>query len=162
MRSVKKIVTIFLGLIFMMSSAGVLIFQSECSCTGTEQVSVYVTPSSCEDEIENHTHNHSHHQNTGDFIHDCEACTIPVSDCGCESPKVEYVKLNNQIVQEKSRSSNLQPVQIQLPALLTNNSFSPFIELFEIDEKYKHSPQITISTIDYLVFIQQLKIPASA
>ncbi len=153
MRSVKKISVIVLGIIFMMASSGILIYQAECICTGTEHASVFVSPETCEDDPDHH--------HSDDFIHDCEACTVPVSDCGCESPKVEYVKLNNQIVQEKSRSSNLQPVQIELPALLTNNYFSPVNELFEPEEKYEPSPPKTISTIDYLVFIQQLKIPAS-
>jgi hypothetical protein len=45
----KNIAIILLGIIFLISATGVLVYYSHCSCSGIEQVSVYVSPETCEE-----------------------------------------------------------------------------------------------------------------
>jgi hypothetical protein len=40
----------------MLSSAGIVVYQTFCACTGDQQVSLYVTPETCESEYH---HKHS-------------------------------------------------------------------------------------------------------
>ncbi len=161
MRMIKNIAALLLCVIFVATSSGIVIYQSHCSCTGNEQFSFYVTPETCEDELENHSH-HSHCDIPGKTTCGLNECGIPSEACGCESMQVSYLKLEDQVVKEKSRQNVFQPVQVELPLQITKSWLPVYGEPELFPEEYEDRPPKTNTSTDYLIFIQQLKIPASA
>jgi hypothetical protein len=161
MQWMKNIAALLMSVIFLATSSGIVIYQSHCNCTGNEQVSIYVTPDTCEDELENHSH-HSHSSLPEEATCAHGECEIPSDNCGCETFEISYIKLDDQVVQEKSRIKTIEPVYAELPVQLNKLLVSLSCKSDEIPEKYKSLPPISIKNTDYLVFIQQLKIPASA
>lgn len=161
MRMIKNIATIILCAIFVATSSGIVIYQSHCSCTGNNQVSLYVTPETCEDELENHSHQ-SHCDIPGQTTCGLNECEFPLDDCGCETLQISYLKLEDQVVQEKSRNIVLLPLQVELPLQITKSWLPVIHDRESFSEEYEDSPPKTNTSTDYLIFIQQLKIPASA
>ncbi|MFW5823288.1 MAG: hypothetical protein ACOCU7_07840 [Tangfeifania sp.] len=161
MHLINNIAAFVLGVIFMASSSGIVVYQSHCICTGNDQVSLYVLPENCEDELENHSH-HSHCETSENSSCGLSGCENPSEDCGCESVQIKFFKLEDQVAQEKLRNTTFQPVHFELPVQASKMLFSFNDELVGLPKKYCSSPPKAVSAIDYLVFIQQLKIPASA
>jgi hypothetical protein len=152
----------FLGMIFLLSSTGIIIFESHCSCTGNEQISLFVTPETCETNFHEH---HSHNSlgfETETNAHECHECSSHTQDCGCESPDVKYLKLVNQLIDEEVEFVKVHPVKIFVAKALINFSFSDVFTLIESKEYYIDPPKKIISSLDFLVQIHQLKIPVLA
>lgn len=161
MQWIKNISVIFFMMIFLMSSAGIVVFQTHCSCTGNEQVSLYFSPETCEDNFHrHHSHNTSGEEISTD-IHECHECSKHVHDCGCSTPNVKYFKLKNQLTDEEVKYVKIQSVDILFfcePVL----DFTADSEPGETQHFYIDPPPVTGSSFDFLISIQQLKIPEIA
>ena len=158
----KNISVFFLGIIFLISATGVLIFYSNCSCSGNAQVSVYISPETCEDNF----HVHHAHNAGGEEVcttaEDCHECSSHTDTCGCSTPDVKSLKLDNQVVHEKVRIEKIQPIQLKVLEEIT-----VFLFNFEGDQEksglnYIDPPPLIQSSTDFLIQIHQLKIPALA
>ena len=146
----------------MISATGVLVYYSHCSCSGIEQVSVYVSPETCEENFHiHHTHNEGGEEvfTTED---DCHECSIHTEKCGCENLVVKYLKLDNQVVNEKVRIEKIQPVQLKVLETIT-------VFLFNLEEDPENSglnyidpPPAFQTSRDFLIHIHNLKIPVLA
>ena len=159
MRLLQHISVIVIGLIYLISSSGIIIYESHCSCTGEEQVSVFVSPKTCEVEF------HQHHQHNDDgtevssLFQECHECSDHSYDCGCSSPEVKFFKLINQLVDEevlfiKAKQILVTDIYVQEIIQLVNNS-----DEAETVQCYIDPPEIVNSSLDFLIQIQQLKIP---
>jgi hypothetical protein len=155
---VNKISVLFLGIIFLLTATGIVVYQSHCSCTGDEHVSFYVSPETCEDKYHSH---HTHGEggkeipSTGSECHECSSHT---NECGCNNYLVSYFKLKNEVVHEKGRTLTKQPVKIVTPELMVVWLSFNFIEPPEIKHTYIEPPS-NKSSLDFLIHINQLKIP---
>lgn len=152
----------FLGIIFLVSATGVLIFNSHCVCSGNEQVSVYISPETCEDNY----HVHHTHDEGGEEVcttaDDCHECNTHTDECGCNTPDVKFLKLDNQVISEKVRLGKLQPVQLNIPVEVIAVLFS-FDDFQDIsDFNYIDPPPLFQTSTDFLIQIHKLKIPLSA
>ncbi len=152
----------FLGIIFLVSATGVLIFNSHCVCSGNEQVSVYISPETCEDNY----HVHHTHDEGGEEVcttaDDCHECNTHTDECGCNTPDVKFLKLDNQVISEKVRLGKLQPVQLNIPVEIIAVLFS-FDDFQDIsDFNYIDPPPLFQTSTDFLIQIHKLKIPLSA
>jgi hypothetical protein len=158
----KNIAIFFLGIIFLISATGVLVYYSHCSCSGIEQVSVYVSPETCE---ENYHIHHAHNENGEEVCTsegDCHDCSTHTENCGCNNIIVKYLKLNNQVVNEKIRFEKIQPVQLKVL-----ESITVFLYNFQDDPdnsgwNYIDPPPPFQTSTEFLVEIHKLKIPALA
>jgi len=155
---VKHIAVILVGMIFLVSSSGFIIYKSHCSCTDKNHVSVFVTPETCESEA----HQHHKHDNNSDesscSVNECESCTKHTEDCGCSSPEATYFKLKNQVIDEEVKFIELQPIQF---FIAFNNINIHILDELEIDENHNYyvdPPPIFTSSLDFLIQIQKLKI----
>jgi hypothetical protein len=156
---VKNISVLFLGIIFLVSATGVLIFNSHCVCSGNEQVSVYISPETCEDNF----HVHNTHDEGGEEVcttaDDCHECSMHTDECGCNTPNVRYLKLDNQVVPEKVRLGKLQPVQLNFPVEVIAVLFSFTDYQDSSDFNYIDPPPPFQTSTDFLIQIHKLKIP---
>lgn len=162
MNRLKNIAVFFLGIIFLVSATGVLIFSSHCSCSGNEKVSVYVSPDTCADNY----HVHHFHNEGGEEVcstaGECHECSPHTDDCGCDSPNVRYLKLDEQVVPEKVRTEKIYPVQLNVPLEVIAVLFS-FTDYHDIsDFNYIDPPPQFQSSTDFLIHIHKLKIPLAA
>lgn len=158
----KKIPVIIFGIIFLMSSTGIVVFQSYCSCTGNEQVSLYITPETCE-TVYHHKHaglaDHVHEESSAE--HHCGDCSMHLESCGCGSPVVRILKIDDRFVNEKVRVEN--EVMFAIPAPVVTISDTCFLtEEPDIAEPAIDPPPRIQSSLDFLIRIQQLKIHCTA
>lgn len=139
-----------------------MVYKSYCLCFGKEQVSIFVTPETCESEIHFH---HKHDAYGAEASCSADECHDPKNhsdECGCNVPEAIFFKLQNQITNEEVKFVKVLPLEFFVA------EFAVFAELldesaFLIKEKpYSNSPPIISSSLDFLVQIQQLKIPLIA
>lgn len=93
-----------------MSATGILVIQSHCSCTGKNQVSLYLPPENCASILEDHEHlfefhaddlvqcchqDKVNHCSSGDGL--CHGC-----DCGCDNPEAKFFQLDHEFTEEKA------------------------------------------------------------
>ncbi len=151
----------FLSVIFLLSATGFIVFQSHCSCTGNEQVSLFVTPETCEDNF----HTHHIHLQGGEEVpspeNKCHECSTHTKECGCNNIRISFFKLKDEVVFEKVRSKTVLPVAAIIPLMVINLLPSISDEPEETNIKYI-APSSSQSSIDFLITIQQLKIPHTA
>ncbi|MCF6357850.1 MAG: hypothetical protein L3J54_08600 [Draconibacterium sp.] len=132
-----------------------MIYKSHCSCTGNSQVTVFVTPETCESESNKH---HQHKNESSCSFTQCEVNVIHTEDCGCSSPESIYFKLQNQVIDEEVKFIKVQPIHI---IASSNNINIHILDESEPDENRKYSvvvPPIFISSLDFLILIRKLKI----
>ena len=162
MKFVKHISAILFGMIFLISSSGFMIYKSNCTCTGNKQVTVFVTPETCESEA----HQHHKHDFNGDesscSVNECEDCTNHTEDCGCSSPEATFFKLKNQVIDEDVKFIKVQPIQIFTAFNNINIHILDETETVETHKYYVDPPPINTSSFDFLIQIQKLKIPLIA
>lgn len=145
----------------MMSSAGILLLQSHCSCTGNDNVSLYVTPETCAENYHiHHTHNEIGQEVPSEAA-DCHECTDHTTDCGCNNISVIFHKLDNEIVQEKVRIESKEPVNVINTNVLVF-LFSRYEDVHPASYSTYTGPPIVINSFDFLIEIQQLKISCLA
>ncbi len=159
MKLLQHISALVIGLIYLISSSGIIIYESHCSCTGDEQVSVFISPETCEVEY----HQHHQHDNEGTEVNssfqECHECTDHSHDCGCSSPDVKFFKLINQLVDEEVLFTNAQ--QIPVTAVYVQEMFRLINKTDDAETVpgYIDPPELVVTSLDFLVQIQQLKIP---
>ena len=150
-----------MGMIFLVSSSGYVLYTSNCMCTGEKQTSLFLKPETCETSFHQH-HDHDLSGNevacTADECHECQSHT---DCCGCKSPKVFFFKLEENVTHEKIR---FVVPDVLLVDFSNTNTFESEITSCEIEEglSFIESPPLSYSSIDFLVLIQQLKIPTIA
>jgi len=162
MKLVKQILLVVTGIIYFISSTGIVIYKTNCSCIGEEQVSVFVTPETCDTEIHQH-HNHNEENNTiSCCAHECHECETTEKGCGCNQPETLFFKLINPVVNEEVVFVKAQPVEITVffACLLIN-------PVFENENNYQLNfktgpPPVKNTSLDFLIPIHQLKIPLTA
>ena len=149
-------------MIFLVSSSGVIIYKSHCSCTGNNQVTVFVTPETCQSEAHQH-HVHDSDENSFSCSSDkCETCSNHTEDCGCSSPETVYFKLTNQVIDEEVKFIVLQPIQIYIAFHTINIHVLDELESNEKHDYFVDPPPIIGSSLSFLIQIHQLKIPLIA
>jgi len=158
----KQILLLVTGIIYFISSTGIVVYKTNCLCIGNEQVSVYVTPETCDTKIHQH-HTHNLENNTlSCCAHECHECATTEESCGCQSPEAYFFKLTNPVVQEEVLFVKAQSVELK--AVFA----SLFIDiLFESEKETTCTvntvpPPIISSSLDFLIQINQLKIPLTA
>ena len=152
----------FFGMIFLLSSTGIVIFETNCSCTGNEEVSLFVTPETCETNFHEH---HSHDSEGVEMLanaHDCHECTSHTQDCGCSSPDVKYIKLINPLIDEAVGFVKVQPIKIFVAETLMNFILDDVFTFIESEEYYIDPPKKISTSLEFLIQINQLQIPVLA
>lgn len=162
MKKANQILSVLLGLIFIISSTGILVYETHCSCTGTQQVGIYVKPETCENEV----HLHHTHDISGIDISTtencCHECSPKKHDCGCETPEVHFFKLTNDYTQDEIDFERTPNLKI---------SDTIYAELTELEEPVDRSEPVNMdsgqppkikSSKNFLIQINQLKIPVIA
>jgi hypothetical protein len=158
----RNIGVISIALIYLVSTTGVLVYKSYCFCTGEGDVSIYVAPETCSAKIHQH-HTHNGHENEiSCCAAQCHECSDNKSNCGCSTPEAFFFKLKNLFIEEETLL-----VKAQLPEIaLINIDINYRIDLLVFNNQPKiivsDSPPLIISPIDFLIQIQQLKIPSIA
>ncbi|MEN8117857.1 MAG: hypothetical protein ABFS16_12800 [Bacteroidota bacterium] len=178
MKLIGQIASLVFVMVFLISSTGIVIIKSNCTCSGNKQVSLYVSPETCEDTYHNNhsedlwehhseesssgCHNcNSHHSEANHAEGDensCNACSNHLDDCGCASPETLFFKLKNQF-DEEVRYFVTQPIELVVFANEIKTHFEEFSDSDEIETHYIDPPPKVTSSLDFLIQIQQLKIP---
>lgn len=160
MRLFRNILSVFLLVIFLFSSTGLVVFHSFCSCSGYKQTTFYVLPETCNENY----HKHHLHNWCGNEIETCQEkcheCSNHKSSCGCDKPDFRFSKLINQLQEKELRLKVLQPIDIQdysLPLV----SEVIFEEETGLPNLYDWPPPKFSRTFDFLIQIHQVKIPSA-
>jgi hypothetical protein len=158
----KQILLLVTGIIYFISSTGIVVYKTNCSCTGNEQVSVYVTPKTCDTEIHRH-HKHNNENNAVSCCaHECHECTTSEEGCGCQSPEAYFFKLINPVVNEEVLFVKTQPVELKalFTCVISEVLFEAENEI--IQPVNTGPPPLKCTSFDFLIQIHQLKIPSLA
>lgn len=150
-----------LVIVFLLSSTGIIIFQSHCLCTDDEQISLYVSPESCEDDF-HVKHVHHHDQKVPEQNQSSSPCDAHTNDCGCEAPQAKYLKLENQVYQQNSNSEKIQPVQLKPIQCCGCDELQIAQKDESLSEYYIDLPPKIDKSLEFLISIHQLKIPHTA
>lgn len=160
MQVIKQITVFIFAGVFLLSSAGVLIYEIDCSCTGEQEVSLYVTPETCEDKLAHEHYDFHCYLNTGG--ENCDNCDAHNEDCGCESPEIKYVRLVNQFTEEETHYLKNE----MTPVLPNSLSLLNCLLIYEVEDTceqfYIDPPPLVASSFEYLIEINKLKIPELA
>ena len=162
MKLMNRILLVVIGIIYFVSSTGIVIYKTHCVCTGNEQVSVYVMPETCEKDFHVH-HSHDQSGNERETTESCcHECTSHAHDCGCTSPEFSFFKLVNPVNQEEIQFVKAQTIQISVSFLCVLTNLIEFQDVIEADSFYSDPPPNIESSLSFLIQIHQLKIPISA
>ena len=135
-------------------------YKSHCSCTGNEQVSVFVqteicntqgSDSCCEETVTSCC-----------SAKETQHCALVTSDCDCDKPEVIYIKLNNKVVKEEVKFTKVEPVQMLVVYAAIQFNLWETIESVDLNTTYIDPPPIHDSSLEFLIHIHQLKIPTLA
>lgn len=128
-------------------------------CFGKEQITVFVTPETCESDT-HHTHDNDAIAMESSCSADaCDECTSHQDDCGCAVPEALFFKLHNQITNEEVRFTKVLPFELVVAELIVFTELWAENDSSSKEEFYSNPPPIVPTTIEFLVQIQQLKIP---
>lgn len=155
MKLVKQISAILLGVLFLMSSSGFMIYKSKCSCTGNEQVSLFVNSEICKSET-------TEVEKSCCAVEETTQCQSHTNDCDCDSPEVTYFKLKNQVINEEVKFTLIQPIEFLVLYSSLQFDYNEDSRSVELDKEYNDPPPLIESSHDFLIQIQQLKIPLNA
>ncbi|WP_346860399.1 hypothetical protein [uncultured Draconibacterium sp.] len=162
MKVLKHITVVLVGMIFLISSSGFMIYKSSCSCTGEEQTSVFVRPETCETTYHQH---HQHDQQEKEIscsAHECHECSDHTHDCGCETPQQFFFKLKDKAIDDEVHFIGVQSLEL----MVASSTLFDELQLQYVDinehEYYNSSPPTVIKSFDFLIQIHQLKIPSIA
>jgi len=156
---------LFLGAIFLLSTSGFVLYKSYCACSGEDYTSIIVKPETCETDFHQH-HKHDLANNelacSEGECHECQPKGNHSDACGCEAPESIFMKLMDKAVNDAVKFVAVQPVELTVFSSdileeLTTDADDNLNKRFYADPP----PRIT-STLDYLIHIQQLKIPSLA
>jgi hypothetical protein len=155
-KSLEKIAIILLGTLFLLSSTGIVIYQSFCACTGYQHVSLYVAPETCESNY-HHQHTCNSDENKGSSAKDnCHECQDHTDKCGCNSPKINYLKIDDRYVNAQIRLETYIPFEIITP--VDTPVFYPDAGKKDSFLNYSDPPPLSPTALDFLIHIHQLKL----
>jgi hypothetical protein len=164
MKLIQQILLLIAGIIYFISSTGIVIYKINCSCFGNEQVSVFVTPETCDTEI--HQHQHHQHDNQNNTIscceHECHECGDSENGCGCQSPETYFFKLLNPVVNEEILFVTAQPFENLVIYATVLQVLTCEMESDVNISENTGPPPVKTSSLDFLIPIHQLKIPLLA
>ncbi len=165
MRFSRLITSFFVLIPFLFSVSGILVIQSHCSCTGKNNISIYLAPETCSSILDDHQHLFDSH--AADLGHCC-AHETPDGDCGqegvchgcgCEYPEAQFFKLKNQFAEKKvSEVKNFVSkgiAEIQLNNHVPDRRIEPENNL----AWFKYPPPLNTSQSNFIHFICKTKIP---
>lgn len=155
----------FIGVIFLLSTSGFVLYKSYCACSGKDYISIIVKPETCETDFhQHHKHDLSNNEITcsESECHECQPTGEHSDTCGCEAPKSIFMKLMDKAVNDAVKFVAVQPVELKVFSSVTLEELTSDTD-DNLNKRYYADPlpQIT-STLDYLIRIQQLKIPSLA
>ena len=137
-------------------------YKSLCACSGEEQTSVFVKPETCEDDFHKHHKHNDQNEEIACVEHECHECASHTNSCGCDSPEVFFFKLKDKVVNEDVKFTSVVPTELTI-------TFSELLDEwnnesdFELEtEDYNLPPPKVTSSLEFLIQIQQLKIPSIA
>lgn len=137
-------------------------YKSHCSCSGEEYTSIIVKPETCATEFHKH-HKHDAENNEIECsVGECHDCTSHTHDCGCDSPKSFFIKIKDKALNDDAKFLITNSVILEI------YSIDLFVEIcsktddLELDIAYADPPPKIKSSLDYLISLQQLKIPLLA
>lgn len=151
-----------MGMIFLISSSGYMMYKSNCLCTGEEQTTVFVRPETCGDDFHNH---HKHDEADNEiicFADECHDCTEHTKDCGCNSPEFFFFKLQDKALDEDIKFISVQVLEISIASSDLLAELCIKNDDVVTDSYYSEPPTNVVSSLDFLINIQQLKIPSLA
>jgi len=161
-KKLNQIISVFLAMIFIVSSTGIFIYKAHCSCTGTEQVGIYLKPESCDENFhDHHIHNELSCKNTVSE-NCCHETSTQKHNCGCSSPEVHFYRLVNDITHNEVRFDRAPGVRITDIILMTIVYFTDPLLVTEVKYNCFDLPPKIKSAKFILLQISQLKIPLSA
>jgi len=137
-------------------------YKSNCSCTGDEQTTVFVRPETCGEEFHKY---HKHDETNNEILcceHECHDCYAHTKSCGCDSPEFYFFKLKDKAVDEEVKFVVVQSHEIIIASsdILENLCDDKNDESYRI--YYSDPPPKLTSSLEFLINIQQLKIPSLA
>ncbi len=153
MKRWHEIASIILLIPFLFSTIGVLVYNSECTCTGSEHYSLYVTPNSCDtatNEIDRCCGSNEKEKS-------CTSCELEKA-CGCDDYKLQFVKIKSQFANEDISKLKAKTISILVTALLFNEDFTSEPDNSRLGYYYIDPPN-KITGFEFLIQINQLKIP---
>lgn len=167
MKNVRILISFLVLIPFIVSVSGILVIHSHCSCTGKNQVTLFLPPDNCSDVLADHNHLFEFHAD--DLHHCCEHNDVEQKgcshdegchDCGCESPDAQFFKLKNQFTEEKISQVNTLIVK-DLPETLLFNLIQELELSVSINIVWLKDPPPKLSEHNlFLHFICQTKIPS--
>jgi hypothetical protein len=159
----------FLVLIpFLFSVSGILVIQSHCSCTGKNQVSLYLPPETCADII--HDHNHLFTYHSSDLSECCDqvihnnSCDHEqgCSGCGCDSPEARFYQVDHKFTDEKvSINKVLVSKYLDVVTFTQPEIFDPH-DTLSLTRGFTDPPPLQSSCDQYIYMLCQIKIPHKA
>jgi hypothetical protein len=161
-----RILGSFLVLIpFLFSVSGILVIQSHCSCTGKNQVSLYLPPETCADILNDHNHLFTYH--AADLTECCDQVIHHNScdhedgcgGCGCDSPEARFYQVDHKFTDEKVSINKVMVSKYLDEVIYTQlKVYDPHDNL--ITTSWFDDPPPLISSSDlYIYILCQIKIP---
>jgi hypothetical protein len=168
-------------MIFLVSSSGFLMYKSNCACTGNEQVTVFVKSEICTSDMVMDSSEEAEMSccstNTAVEVENpaesscCSSkekgvenlrCQEHESDYDCDKTEVTYLKLQNKVLKEEVKFIKVEPVVLMVLHTLLSSDVLLDGNTPELENPYIDPPPIKGTSLDFLIQIQQLKIPALA
>jgi hypothetical protein len=156
----------FLVLIpFLLSVSGILVIQSHCSCSGKNNISIYLPPETCSSIMDDHQHLFDFHAaNLGhccehEALHDECGLEDICHSCGCESPEAQFFKLKNQFTEKKVSDVKSLVSKVMAEILLYNHVSDRGIVPENNLNWFKYPPPLIASQSTFIHFICKTKIP---
>lgn len=128
-------------------------------CFGKEQITVFVTPETCESETHHAHDNDAVAMESGCSVGECDECTRHQDDCGCKVPEALYFKLQNQITNEEVKFTKVLSFELVVAELIVFTELWAETDSFVKEDFYGDPTPNVPSAIEFLIQIQQLKIP---
>ena len=170
MSIVRNIGTLFVLIPFLFSASGILVIHSHCTCTGKNQVSLYLSPETCGEILEDHNHlftyhsedlalccNHQEHGHNRNCSEEDEC-----SDCGCDSPVARFYQVDQQFTDEKVSLHKIQVCKEIYGFALTEDIIENDGLKAVTSSWFNDPPPLISSTGIYIYVICQIKIPQIA
>ena len=158
---IRNILIYILAAILLVSAAGIVVYHSYCTCTGSDHYSLYVTPETCTETY----HIHHKHNNKGEeeavTAVECHECNAHTDMCGCDRPVIKLYKLDDRLLNDNIRIEKVQPVLVKIIYGLVPLVFDFYRDITSKVITLCESPPGIYRSLDFLIIIQQLKIPFS-
>jgi|LSQX01.2.fsa_nt_gb hypothetical protein len=160
MNLIRNLLVYILTATLLVSATGILVFHSFCTCTGHNHYSLYVTPETCAESYHVH-HKHSYYGYEQEVSADeCHECSAHNDMCGCNDLAVKLYKLDDRLLNDNIRVEKMLPVLVKILQDLLPVSQYFFEDIKSAEFIFCESPPGIRRSLDFLILIHQLKIPA--